>query len=148
MKEFFGILFSFDFKRIFYLPTTNAFLQFFRYAFVGGWATVADWGVFALFNEVLKIHYLISAPFAFLMGLTVNYLLSKKFVFSGAPEKTKASTEFLVYAIIGVIGLGLTMVIMWLLTELLGFVPMASKIVATAIVLVWNFVARKVALYR
>ena len=148
MKEFFAVLFSFDFKRIFYLPTTNVFLQFFRYAFVGGWATVADWSVFALFNEVLKIHYLISAPFAFLMGLTLNYLLSKKFVFSGSPEKTKASTEFLVYAIIGVIGLGLTMVIMWLLTEIGGLVPMVSKIIATAVVLVWNFVARKVALYR
>ena len=56
MKEFFSILFSFNFKKIFYEPTRNALLQFFRYAFVGGWATVADWGVFALFNEVMKIH--------------------------------------------------------------------------------------------
>lgn len=148
MKEFFCILFSFDFKKIFCLPTDNVFLQFFRYAFVGGWATVADWGVFALFNNVLKIHYLVSAPFAFLMGLTVNYLLSKKFVFSAATEKKSATAEFTVYAIIGLIGLGLTMAIMSLLTEAVGLVPMVSKIIATAVVLVWNFVARKVVLYR
>ena len=40
------------------------------------------------------------------------------------------------------------MVIMWLLTEIGGIIPMVSKIIATAVVLVWNFVARKVALYR
>lgn len=148
MKEFFSILFSFDFKKIFYTPTDNGLLQFFRYAFVGGWATVADWGVFALFNEVVKLHYLISAPIAFLMGLTVNYLLSKKFVFSGEKSEHAASTEFVVYGIIGIIGLLMTMIIMYLLTEFVGFIPMVSKIIATAIVLVWNFLARKFVLYR
>lgn len=148
MKEFFSVLFSFDFKKIFYTPTDNGLLQFFRYAFVGGWATVADWGVFALFNKVINLHYLISAPFAFLMGLTVNYLLSKKFVFSGEKNEHQSSTEFIVYCIIGVIGLLMTMIIMYLLTEFIGFLPMVSKIIATAIVLVWNFLARKFVLYR
>lgn len=148
MKEFFSILFSFDLKRIFYEPTQNTLLQFFRYAFVGGWATVADWGVFALFNEVLKIHYLVSAPFAFLMGLTVNYLLSKKFVFSGNEEKHSGTGEFIGYAVIGVIGLIFTMAIMFVLTEWVQLLPMVSKIIATAVVLLWNFLARKVFLYR
>ena len=148
MKEFLGILFSFDFKKIFYTPTDNGLLQFFRYAFVGGWATIADWGVFALFNEVVRLHYLISAPIAFLMGLTVNYLLSKKFVFSAENSNHSASTEFIVYCIIGIIGLLMTMVIMWVLTEFAGFLPMISKIIATAIVLVWNFLARKFVLYK
>ncbi|MBQ3111227.1 MAG: GtrA family protein [Clostridia bacterium] len=148
MKEFFSILFSFDFKKIFCTPTNNGLLQFFRYAFVGGWATIADWGVFALFNEIVRLHYLISAPIAFLMGLTVNYLLSKKFVFSKENSDHSASTEFIVYGIIGIIGLLMTMVIMWVLTEFAGFLPMISKIIATAIVLVWNFLARKVVLYK
>lgn len=148
MKEFFSILFSFDFKKIFYTPTDNGLLQFFRYAFVGGWATVADLGVFALFNGFVKLHYLISAPFAFLMGLTVNYLLSKKFVFSGEKTEHASSTEFVVYGIIGIIGLLMTMIIMYLLTEFIGCIPMISKIIATAIVLVWNFLARKFVLYR
>ena len=148
MKEFFEIIFSFSFKRIFYEPTKNIFLQFFRYAFVGGWATIADWGVFALFAEVVGLHYLISAPIAFLMGLTVNYLLSKKFVFSGEKNQHSSSTEFAVYGIIGIIGLLMTMVIMYLLTEFAGFLPMVSKIIATAVVLVWNFLARKFVLYR
>ncbi len=148
MKEFFSILFSFDFKKIFCTPTNNGWLQFFRYAFVGGWATIADWGVFALFNEIVRLHYLISAPIAFLMGLTVNYLLSKKFVFSTENSNHLASTEFAAYGIIGIIGLLMTMVIMWILTEFAGLLPIISKIIATAIVLVWNFLARKFVLYK
>lgn len=148
MKEFFDIIFSFDFKRIFVNPTENALLQFFRYAFVGAWATLADWGVLFLLTEGAKVHYLVSAVVAFVMGLTVNFLLSKKFVFSGEKKAHSSSTEFLVYAIIGVIGLLLTEGIMFVLTDILKLYFMIPKIIATAVVFVWNFVARKLVLYR
>ena len=149
MKEFFQVLFSFDPKKIFYTPTQNSFLQFFRYGFVGAVATVADWGVLYLLTEFAKIPYLISCVPAFLIGLTVNYLLSRFFVFSGEKNKHSASTEFVVYGIIGVIGLLLTVAIMYLLTQILRLPHyMISKIISTVVVFVWNFGARKVVLYR
>lgn len=148
MNEFLKILFSFDFKKIFYEPTNNAMLQFFRYAFVGGWATVADWSIQFLLTDVAKVHYLISAVAAFIVGLGVNFVLSKKFVFSREKKQHSSSTEFAVYAIIGIIGLILTAIIMYVLTDKLKLYYMISKIIATAVVFVWNFVARKVVLYR
>lgn len=148
MKEFFEILFSFDFKKIFYEPTKNGLLQFFRYAFVGGWATLADWGVLYFLTEWAKVHYLVSGVVAFVMGLTVNFLLSKKFVFSGEKKQHSSSTEFIVYAIIGIIGLVMTEIIMYILTDKLKFYFMIPKIIATGVVFVWNFVARKMVLYR
>lgn len=148
MKEFFEIIFSFDFKKIFFMPTNNPWLQFFRYAFVGGWATLADWGVLYFLTEMCKIYYQLSGIVAFFMGLTVNFLLSKKFVFSAEKKQHSSSTEFAVYAIIGLIGLVITMLIMFVLTEKVGFHYMISKIIATGAVLVWNFAARKIVLYR
>ncbi len=148
MKEFFSILFSFDFEKIFYKPTSNALLQFFRYAFVGGAATVADWAVFYILTKALGVHYLISGVAAFVLGLTVNFLLSKIFVFSAEENKHSAGTEFAVYAVIGVAGLLMTEGIMYVLAEKLALDVMLTKITATAVVFVWNFVARKVALYR
>ncbi len=148
MKEFFSILFSFDFKRIFYMPTSNTLLQFFRYAFVGGWATVFDWGVFYVLTRWLAVHYLISGVAAFVTGLAVNFLLSKKFVFSAEKNKHSSSTEFVVYAIIGVIGLLMTEIIMYIMNNKLKLYFMIPKIIATAVVFVWNFAARKVVLYR
>jgi hypothetical protein len=42
MGEFFLLLKSFNLKGLFIAPTENSFLQFFRYAFVAGIATIAD----------------------------------------------------------------------------------------------------------
>ncbi len=148
MKEFIEIIFSFNFKRIFAEPTKNSLLQFFRYAFVGGWATIADWGMLYLLTEGVRLHYLISGVIAFMIGLLVNFLLSKKFVFSGEKNKHSSSTEFVVYAIIGVIGLAMTEIIMYILTDILNWYFMIPKIIATGVVFVWNFMARKIVLYK
>ena len=147
MNEFLKIIFSFNFKKIFYEPTQNSLLQFFRYGFVGGIATIADWGTLYALTDWVNIHYLISGVAAFIIGLGVNFLLSKKFVFSGEKNQHSPSTEFVVYGIIGVIGLLLTMGIMMLLTEKLLWHYMLSKIISTVLVFVWNFAARKVVLY-
>ena len=72
--------------------------------------------------------------------------LLKLLVFENSSVNGKI--EFLVYGIIGVIGLGFTEIIMYVLTEIAGLYFMVSKVIATIIVLVWNFVARKITLYR
>ena len=56
--------------------------------------------------------------------------------------------EFAVYAIIGVMGLGLTELLMYLFTDKLAVHYIISKIIVAAIVLVWNFFARKLILYK
>ena len=55
--------------------------------------------------------------------------------------------EFIVYAIIGVIGLALTEGLMVLMLEVIGIYYMIAKVIAAIIVLLWNFIARKVLLY-
>jgi len=51
--------------------------------------------------------------------------------------------EFLSYALIGVIGLGFDTLFVWLFTDILLFYYMLSKIIATILVFIWNFTARK-----
>lgn len=148
MKEFFALLKDFDLKGIFLTPTKNGFLQFFRYLFVGGIATVVDWGVLMGLTELLQLHHLVSAIFAFLAGLGTNFLLSKLLVFRASEAKTNSLLEFLGYALIGVIGLGMTELIMFLFTDGLSLHYMLSKAIATAVVLVWNYLARKLLLYK
>ena len=82
MKEFFALLKDFDLKGIFLTPTKNGFLQFFRYIFVGGIATIVDWSVLYC-TERLGFHYLLAAVFGFVSGLVCNYVMSKKLVFVG-----------------------------------------------------------------
>ena len=145
MKELFDYIFKLDFKSLFITKSSNTFIQFFRYIFVGGVAFLADGGSLFLITTI-GVNYLISVIFAFVIGLAVNYGLSKLLVFENSIVNGKI--EFLVYGIIGVIGLGFTEIIMYVLTEIAGLYFMVSKVIATIIVLVWNFVARKITLYR
>lgn len=146
MRELFSLLRRMDMQGLFRRPTTNAMVQFFRYAFVGGFAAVVDWGVVWLV-ERLGAHYQVGVVCGFFAGLTVNFLLSKWLVFQVEKARTGAGGEFLGYALIGAVGLLLTMGLVHALTEWIGLYFMVSKIIATLIVLVWNFVARKFLLY-
>ena len=53
MREFFSLLFHGRMKALFLEPTTNSFIQFFRYLFVGGLATVVDWVLLFGFEKLI-----------------------------------------------------------------------------------------------
>lgn len=127
---------------LFFGKTDNTLLQLFRYTFVGGFAFVVDFGLLFVLTEYVGFHYLVSAAVAFVAGLLVNYALSKLWVFSRTSYSNRL-VEFLLFALVGIIGLGLTEVFMWCFTTLLGLYYILSKVITTAIVYLWNFFGRK-----
>ena len=147
MKEILKLIKTFDLKGLLITPTCNSLLQFFRYAFVGGIATVVDWGVMLLFTGLLDVHYLISAVFAFAAGLLTNFYLSRLLVFKAFGKKYTIGIEFLGFAFIGVVGLGLTECILFFLTKYLYTHYMIAKMLATFVVLFWNYFSRRFILY-
>ena len=128
-------------------PSDSTLVQFVRYTGVGGLAFLCDFfSLFAL-THFGGVHYLISAAIAFLAGLTLNYGLSAAWVFSRRTLKNR-TIEFGIFASVGVIGLGLNEIGMWLLAGRAGLHYLWAKIVTAGTVYVWNFGARKVALFR
>ena len=101
-----------------------------------------------ILNTWLDMHYMVATVFGFMVGLTVNYLLSIWFVFNGETKKTSKTAEFVVFAIISVGGLLLTELLMWIGVDLLNMMVIVAKIIAAAIVLIWNYGMKKVILYR
>ncbi len=123
-------------------PTDNTLIQLFRYTFVGGFAFVVDFGSLYALTEFAGLHYLVSAAVAFLLGLCVNYLLSVRWVFNSRTMSNRW-LEFGLFALVGVVGLGLNELIIWFFTEKVGLHYMGSKAVSAIIVYLWNFFARK-----
>ena len=60
----------------------------------------------------------------------------------GEEDKNKIK-EFIVFVLLSIVGLGVNELCMWLGTDLMGIHYMITKIGATAIVMVYNFVTRK-----
>ncbi len=128
--------------KIFIEKTDNSLLQFIRYFFVGGVAAVVNIGMLFIFTDVCHIYYLVSNIISFTLGLIVNYILSKLLVFQDKVSLS-ASKEFIIYAIIGVVGLGIDTWLMSIFTDTFNIYYMLSKIISTLLVFIWNFGARK-----
>lgn len=135
------------FHKLFYGSTDKLLVQFVRYFFVGGFAFVVDFGLLYILTEYAGLHYLLSATLSFIAGLLVNYIISCLWVFNGSKFKNRL-IEFLFFAAIGVVGLALNDALIWLFTDCIGTHYMFSKIVAAAMVYLWNFFARKYLVFR
>lgn len=126
--------------------TDSIFIQFFRYLFVGGFAFLVDFFLLFFFSDICGIYYLISAALSFIISLIVNYLISTYWVFNKNQIDNKL-IEFGLFSLIGVVGLIFTEIILYLCTDIIGLYYLVSKIIATAIVMFWNFLARRIMFY-
>ena len=61
-------------------------------------------------------------------------------------EKGNNLKNFSLFIVLSVIGLGINQLLMWIGVEILGIYYMISKIIATGIVMLYNFITRKVIL--
>ena len=122
-----------DIKKIINTPLIK---EFFRYAIVGGISFLADLGVLTLFEEAVfkqreGWQILISTAMGLVVGLAVNYVLSLIFVFRSDDNKSsgKSLREFIIFALVGVVGLGLTEGLMYLGVNIMNFHYMITKII-------------------
>lgn len=126
--------------------TNNTFVQLFKYTFVGGIAFIFDFGLLYILTEYFNIYYLISAGIAFTAGVLITYTLSIKWVFVIRRFQNK-HIELGLFILLSFIGLLLTELFMWFFTEIIQFYYLLSKIVASALILWWNFFSKKILLF-
>ena len=138
----------------------NNLMEFLRYALIGGISALVDMGV-----NYLCLYYVfhatkddkgpvaLSVTIGFIAGLIVNYVLSNIFVFRSQEQKEKGKTlsAFLIYAGVGIIGYFMTVGLTLLGTRLIGdegiwYLLMTA--VVKGIVLIWNYLGRKIFVYK
>ena len=140
LKELPGLLFK--------GKTGDVRIQVFRYLVSGGTAFLVDAGMLALLTESFgREHLLLWTAIAFAAGLLVTYLFSIFWVFNNRSMKS-LTAEVIIFILIGVCGLGLTELFMWLFAQKAGMHYLIAKIITTILVFVWNFFAKKNILFR
>lgn len=116
--------------------------QIMKFGVVGVIAFIIDYGLLVLLTELFDINYLISATVGFTVSVIFNYLASMRFVFTHKEGMSKTK-EFVIFVVLSVVGLGINDLLMWLGTDMIGIPYFITKLFATAVVMVWNFVTRK-----
>ena len=130
--------------------------QILKFAVVGGISFVVDFVVYTVMCNVLHIHYIIAGVSGFVVSVVVNYLLSMKFVFV-SKEDMRKDKEFVIFVVLSLIGMLLNSVILYICIDLIymhwmwlnqilviDWMNIVAKVIATGIVMVYNFVTRKI----
>lgn len=121
---------------------SKLFQQIFKFGVVGGIAFIIDYGIMVISKELLGFSILISAALGFTISVIFNYIASVKWVFDVNREKNEKK-NFVLFIIFSIIGLILTEIIMFIGTNIININYLIVKIAATAIVMVFNFITRK-----
>ena len=116
--------------------------QILKFGIVGVIATLIDYALMLLLTEIFNVNYLLSSTLSFSVSVIFNYLASTKYVFDvGHKQDFK---DFIFFIVLSVIGLGINAFIMYLGVDKLYIDYRLVKIGATGIVMVYNFISRKI----
>lgn len=119
-------------------------MQIIKFVFVGGTAFLIDYYLLLFLTNTMNIHYVVSNVISFCVSVIYNYILSAFWVFEMDKNKSKTQT-FVVFIVLSVIGLLINTVVVFLFYDATKIFALSiSKIIATAIVMVYNFVSRKI----
>lgn len=138
----------------------NLINQILKFGVVGGFCFLIDFGLTTGLTNYAGVHYLISKFIGFVVSAVVNYILSIKFVFTKKKEMDRKK-EFTVFLILSAFGLLLNEVIMYICIDGVyahveglrniisdGLMVSISSVIATGIVMIYNFISRKLFLER
>ena len=136
------------------------FEQIIRFGIVGFFCFVIDYGLTVGLANFCGVHYMLSKFIGFVISANVNYILSIKFVFNQKKELDKRK-EFIVFIILSAIGLLINEVILFICIDVIfakstwlqGLITeeimlSVSALFATGVVMVYNFISRKLFLER
>jgi putative flippase GtrA len=132
---------------VFKTKTQKLTIQVFRYLIVSGVSLAVDTGILTALTELGGVNYLVSAVVGYLTGLVVNYFLSRIWVFHSSKLESKTA-EFLIFAAIGLVGMGINELILWVWVSFLGLHYIYGRMVSAVIGYTWKYVARKWLLFR
>jgi putative flippase GtrA len=132
--------------------------QLLRYLLTGTLALAIDFGILLLLAGVFHVHYLLAAGISFTASESISYIFSLNWVFE-VRSNVKRSTLYFLFQLVGLIGLGLTVGGVYVLSDNLHVahcrewlaagtgiaIPfyLLPKAITTVVVFFWHFGAKK-----
>ena len=126
------------------LRSNPQLMELMRFGVTGGVCFLVEFAALTALVEILHMPVLWATALAFLISVAVNYALCVRWVFTGARGgDAKVRAQFLLTS---GMGLGLNELLMWLMNIRLGVQYQVAKVIATLLVMVWNYVTKRLVL--
>jgi putative flippase GtrA len=111
--------------------------RFLKYFVVGSSTFAFDLALLFLFADIFRINYVISAGAAYLAAITINYIFSRRYVFTGTLRS--AHVGYAIFLLIAGIGFLLVTSFVYIFVQVFGLDLFVSRILVAGIVGVWNY---------
>lgn len=118
--------------------------QFLRFTAVGAVATAVHYVILIALAELAGVDPVIGTVCGYGVGAVVSYSLHRVFTFGVRPAYARGFVKFL--AVIGVGAVINTAIVAFLIAH--GQHYLIAQVIATALVLVWNFTASRLVVFR
>jgi putative flippase GtrA len=115
----------------------NSIVRFLRYALVGGSTLLFDLLLLTMLTELVHIPYYVSTPLAFLVAVSVNYFISRAFVFVGTERNVHHG--YLYFIIIAITGALVTTGLVTLLVQYAHLYYLVARVAVAGIVGIGNY---------
>ena len=138
--------------------------QILKFAVVGGLSFLIDFVITLVVSTIMRkvgatveTAAAVGGIFGFCISLIFNYIMSMKYVFARKDDMDRKK-EFMIFTILSLIGLGINELILYfgviictsivpaIVNDYPTIVTAGVKMVATGIVMVYNFISRKLTL--
>jgi putative flippase GtrA len=110
--------------------------KFIGFAGTGAVATGIQYVILIALREGLGVSPVTASAIGYAIAAVCNYLMKYHWVFASDEHHHVAGPK---YAVVSISGLTLNTLLMYLGNQVLGLYYLLAQVVATAVVLVWNF---------
>lgn len=141
-------------------------MEILKFGITGGICFIIDAGLLYILNRYIFVgHYIIDSALSFTVSVIVNYIICVKWVFDDVNQKNKKT--IFIFLATSVVGLLLNALIIKIVVELFAYSRigqpnqilinlkiigldsvMIAKVISTLIVMVWNYVTKRMAVTR
>ena len=121
--------------------------DFTRYVLVSMAALALDLAVLSACLRLGGLDLPLSASIGFSAGAVLAYVLSTRWVFRHRAYRDAPRLEFAMFVAIGLAGLGVTQLVLWVGAGRMGLLPEAVKFAAAAVTFLFNYAVRKTLLF-
>jgi putative flippase GtrA len=115
-------------------------MQFFLYLIVGCLSFFVDIGAF-IGLRAIEAPVITASVTSFILATAANYLLSVVLAFERG--RFRRSIEMLRFLTVVLFGLGFNTLLVWCFVYRFSIHPTAAKIIAVPVVLIWNYLGRR-----
>ena len=110
------------------------------YGIIGSFTSALDFAVFTLLSKYIGIHYIIANCISVLVGITTSFALNRSYNFR---VKDKTGKRFLIFLTVGLCGLLLSNLILYVGIDMLSGDELIVKLASIVLVVGFQFILNK-----